>query len=104
MNNAEFLQHKAMAERDYGVILPEAKAYLTEAVANSYSYAMDSQPSLVTTSNSGIPWYFTNYVDPHPCHSDESGGNSGGNEEGRLDHHDRTIPGCGINGSGFQLW
>lgn len=64
MNNAEFLQHKAMAERDYGVILPEAKAYLTDAVANSYSYAMDSQPSLVTTSNSGIPWYFTNYVDP----------------------------------------
>lgn len=40
MNNAEFLQHKAMAERDYGVILPEAKAYLTDAVANSYSYAM----------------------------------------------------------------
>lgn len=49
----DFLNHKATAERDFGIVLPEAKGYLTN----------DAQPA-VTESNAGIPWYFTNYVDP----------------------------------------
>lgn len=49
----DFLSHKATAERDFGIVLPEAKGYLTN----------DAQPA-VTESNAGIPWYFTNYVDP----------------------------------------
>lgn len=29
-----------------------------------FQMALDAQPTLITTPNSGIPWYMTNYVDP----------------------------------------
>ncbi|MHC5174341.1 DUF2184 domain-containing protein [Serratia rhizosphaerae] len=60
----KFKQHYATASRDYGIILPGAQAYLPPEFAGNYDLAMDAQPALVTTSNSGVPAYFTNYVDP----------------------------------------
>ncbi len=60
----KFRQHYAVASRDYGIILPGAQDYLSPEYANNYQLAMDSQPQMVTTSNSGVPAYFTNYVDP----------------------------------------
>lgn len=60
----KFKQHYATASRDYGIILPGAQAYLPPEYAGNYALAMDAQPGLVTASNSGVPAYFTNYVDP----------------------------------------
>lgn len=49
----------------YGVFVPMAKGLLEEhELAMDFSVAMDAQPSLVTTSNAGIPAYLTNYLDP----------------------------------------
>lgn len=60
----KFKQHYATASRDYGIILPGAQAYLPPEYAADYGLAMDAQPALVTAANSGIPAYFTNYVEP----------------------------------------
>lgn len=60
----KFKQHYATASRDYGIILPGAQAYLPPEYASNYALAMDAQPGLVTASNSAVPAYFTNYVDP----------------------------------------
>lgn len=60
----DFKQHYAAASGKYGIVLPDAKAYLSDAAAHSFQYAMDAQPNLVTAPNSGIPAYFTNLVDP----------------------------------------
>jgi len=59
-----FKQHYAYASGRYGIILPDARGYLPPEYADSFSLAMDAQPTMVTTSNSGVPAYFTNYVDP----------------------------------------
>lgn len=59
----KFKQHYATASRDYGIVLPGAQAYLPPEYASNYALAMDAQPGLVTASNSGVPAYFTNYVD-----------------------------------------
>ena len=64
MTRNEFLMHKQWAQKEYGLVLPEAKAYLEPAYANDYSLAMDAQPTMVTQSNSGIPAFLTNLVDP----------------------------------------
>ncbi|MGT3185653.1 DUF2184 domain-containing protein, partial [Yersinia enterocolitica] len=50
----------------YGIVLRgvENAQYLKPEFADNYQMAMDAQPSLVTSPNSGIPAYFTNYVDP----------------------------------------
>ncbi|ECQ0950364.1 DUF2184 domain-containing protein, partial [Salmonella enterica subsp. enterica] len=60
----KFKQHYATVSRDYGIILPGAQAYLPPEYAADYGLAMDAQPALVTAANSGIPAYFTNYVEP----------------------------------------
>jgi len=60
----KFKQHYAKASRDYGIILPGAQRYLSPEYASDFQLAMDAQPALVTTSNSGVPAYFTNFVDP----------------------------------------
>ncbi|MES3389882.1 DUF2184 domain-containing protein [Enterobacter hormaechei] len=56
------------AEREYGIVLPGDDAdFLDERFdqyRSNYSLAMDAAPQLVTTSNSGIPAYLTNYYDP----------------------------------------
>ncbi|MGD9424001.1 DUF2184 domain-containing protein [Pantoea sp. NSTU24] len=60
----KFQQHYAAASGKYGIVLPGAKEYLKPEFAENYALAMDAQPTMVTTGNSGIPAYFTNYVDP----------------------------------------
>lgn len=51
---------------DYGVqfMEPIQGELDREAFGNSYSLAMDAQPTLVTTSSAGIPAFLANYVDP----------------------------------------
>ena len=48
-----------LLQRNYGIVLPEAFEYYPED-----RMAMDAQPALVTISNSGIPSYLANYIDP----------------------------------------
>lgn len=56
----------ASLANDYGVIHMEPiKGELDrEAFGGNYSLAMDAQPTLVTTSSTGIPAFLANYVDP----------------------------------------
>ncbi|EBI4321351.1 DUF2184 domain-containing protein [Salmonella enterica] len=60
----EFQKHYSAASGKYGIILPGAKDYLKPDFAENFQMAMDAQPTMVTANNSGIPAYFTNYVDP----------------------------------------
>lgn len=62
----EFQKHYAAASGKYGIVLrgAEKAQYLKPEFAENYSLAMDAQPTMVTATNSGIPAYFTNYVDP----------------------------------------
>ncbi|WP_147196025.1 DUF2184 domain-containing protein [Pantoea sp. CCBC3-3-1] len=60
----EFQKHYAAASGKYGIVLPGAKDYLKPEFADNFALAMDAQPTMVTTGSSGIPAYFTNYVDP----------------------------------------
>jgi len=50
----------------YGIVIPHLEGLLPERARESdgYGWAQDSQPSLVTTSNAGIPSYLANYLDP----------------------------------------
>lgn len=56
------------AEREFGIVLPGDDADFLDsrfdAYRSNYSLAMDAAPQLVTTSNSGIPAFLTNYYDP----------------------------------------
>lgn len=60
------MRHKDFArlERAYGIVLPEVVDYVNQQYAQDFALAMDAQPTLVTTSNSGIPSYLANYIDP----------------------------------------
>lgn len=60
----KFKQHYATASNAYGIILPGAQSYLPPEYAGNYQLAMDAQPTMVTATNSGVPAYFTNYVEP----------------------------------------
>ncbi|MGO4743982.1 DUF2184 domain-containing protein [Serratia quinivorans] len=62
----EFQKHYAAASGKYGIVLrgAEKAQYLKPEFAENYALAMDAQPTMVTATNSGIPAYFTNYVDP----------------------------------------
>lgn len=62
----EFQKHYAAASGKYGIVLRDAERaqYLKPEFADNFSLAMDAQPAMVTTGSSGIPAYFTNYVDP----------------------------------------
>lgn len=51
-------------ERKYGIVLPEVEGYIDPVLAQDFRMAMDAQPALVTVSNSGIPAFLTNFVDP----------------------------------------
>jgi len=54
MRNSDFEQ----LERTFGIIMPEVVDYTPALLA------MDAQPHLVTTSNTGIPHWLANYIDP----------------------------------------
>jgi hypothetical protein len=60
----KFAQDAQILARTYGIHLPGVVGYIAAHLAMDYALAMDAQPSLVTVSNSGIPAFLTNYVDP----------------------------------------
>lgn len=62
--NVTFAADMARFSADWGIHFPGAVDYLPPEFRNNYDLAMDAQPGLVTASNSGIPFYMTNYVDP----------------------------------------
>lgn len=47
-----------------GITFPEAKTFTWDGVDRNVGVAMDAQPTLVTTSNAGIPSFLTTFVDP----------------------------------------
>jgi hypothetical protein len=47
-----------------GVVLPFVEAYKPDEFGADFAMAMDAQPALVTTSNSGIPAFLTTMIDP----------------------------------------
>ncbi|WP_160286387.1 major capsid family protein [Pseudomonas knackmussii] len=50
---------------DYGVHFMEpVRAYLADGSRSNFDMALDAQPGLITVSNSGIPAYLANYLDP----------------------------------------
>lgn len=53
-----------MLEQSRGIVLPEAYQFIPEGLMAEDAMAMDAQPALVTISNSGIPSYLANYIDP----------------------------------------
>ena len=59
-NNPEF---KQLAQK-LGIHFPGAMDFLPEDVSDNFDLAMDAQPGLITVSNSGIPAYLANYIDP----------------------------------------
>ena len=53
-----------MLAHERGIILPEAMQFFPEGLTAEAAMALDAQPALVTISNSGIPSYLSNYIDP----------------------------------------
>ena len=47
-----------------GIYIPGLQGFIEPGVKHNYNLAQDAQPTLITTSNAGIPAYMTNYVDP----------------------------------------
>lgn len=62
--NSQFAADAAWLEQEWGIVQPYAGDWLTPELARNFSLAMDAQPTLVTSSNAGIPFYFTQWVDP----------------------------------------
>ena len=57
------INHHELAQR--GVFLPLAKNYMEDKEkAMSFSVAMDAMPTMITTSNAGIPAFLTTLDDP----------------------------------------
>ncbi|CAB3907975.1 MULTISPECIES: DUF2184 domain-containing protein [Achromobacter] len=57
-------QDLALLEKHFGIVFPGAMDYLPEEFRPDYGLAMDAAGTLVTVSNSGIPGYMLNYIDP----------------------------------------
>ncbi len=57
-------QDLAMLEKRFGIVFPGAQDYLPDEFRADYGLAMDAAGPLVTVSNSGIPGYLLNYIDP----------------------------------------
>lgn len=62
--STQFAADAAWLEQEWGVVLPYAGDWLTPEMARNFSLTMDAQPTLQTTPNAGIPFYFTQWVDP----------------------------------------
>jgi hypothetical protein len=62
--NMNFAADAAWLEQDWGIIHPYAQDWMPKEYRRNFSLAMDAQPTLVTTPNAGIPFYFTQYIDP----------------------------------------
>lgn len=62
--NPQFAADAAWLERDWGIVHPYAQDWLPVEYRRNFSLAMDAQPTLVTNPNAGIPFYFTQWIDP----------------------------------------
>ncbi|OZI59939.1 major capsid family protein [Bordetella genomosp. 11] len=51
-------------EQVFGIFFPGAMDYLPKDFRNNFQMAMDAAGPLVTTPNSAVPSFLTNYVDP----------------------------------------
>jgi hypothetical protein len=51
-------------EKRWGIHLPEGAEFIQPDYKQDYTLALDAQPTLVTTANSGIPGWLTNFVSP----------------------------------------
>ena len=54
----------AVLERAAGIYLPDAVDYIKPEWKADITIAMDAQPTLITSSNSGIPGFLTTFIDP----------------------------------------
>lgn len=50
-------------ERKWGITFPGAVEFANDEWSRNFDLAMDAQPSLVTTPNSGIPAFLTTFID-----------------------------------------
>lgn len=57
-------QDLALLEKHFGIVFPGAMDYLPDEFRYDYGLAMDAAGPLVTVSNSGIPSFLLNYIDP----------------------------------------
>lgn len=58
-------EDSAILVRQHGIHVPDTVVgYMDLDIAMDAELAMDAQPALVTISNSGIPAFLTNYLDP----------------------------------------
>lgn len=57
-------QDFAVLERQAGIYMPDAVDYIKPEWKSDFNLAMDAQPALITTSNSGIPAFLTTFIDP----------------------------------------
>lgn len=69
MDRTQELSVIAHAARAYGIHLThsshgQAQGFIPPEMAQDMSLAMDALPALVTVSNSGVPAFMTNYIDP----------------------------------------
>ena len=62
--NSQFAADAAWLESEWGIVAPFAADYLSPEFRRNFSAALDAQPTLVTHPNSGIPSFFTQFVDP----------------------------------------
>lgn len=51
-------------ENDWGIHLAQDAEFLPPEFKRNYNLALDAQPTLVTTANSGVPGWLAAYVDP----------------------------------------
>ncbi len=51
-------------EQDWGIHLAQDAEFLPREYKNNFNLALDAQPTLVSTANSGIPGWLAAYVDP----------------------------------------
>lgn len=61
---AQFAADAAWLESEWGIVLPYSASYLPKEFRRDARLAADAQPTLVTPPNAGIPFWFTQYVDP----------------------------------------
>lgn len=60
-----FSQEQAVFERTAGIYLPGAMEYIKPEWKSNFAMAMDAQPTLISTPNSGVPAFLTTLVDPN---------------------------------------
>ncbi len=63
-NAAQDRADLAKHQRDWGITFPGVQGFIEPEWKRDFALAMDAQPALVTTPNSGIPQFLTSFIDP----------------------------------------